>query len=353
MVNIKVVLIFVLFFFILAEFFTPEIIDKYQINRLSEPEFETYTSDEASFLKTFYLMKHNLGYYRAFKLSRENGASGNNLQQDIFTWRMPVVFYLWKIFASGGMQIFKLYIFLSLLSLFSIYLILKKMTSPEYAILGPLLLLPYFYDTFRYKTAFLFTEWWGLLFFVIGLSAYFHKSQKLALLCFIITVSIRELFIIPVMLLLVWSFLKKGNFKIIFLAVIFSGIIYFIHIFNIREVLGRTTDFSFFSRFHPYHLADLQKMISFSMKEYVFWGLKTHYLFVFLGMLGLARAVFNKNREAIFLLVIVLGFILFLPLISTADNDYWGIMFVPIIIVSIPLLLKPKNENINSLEISK
>lgn len=333
----KKVLIIILCFFIISHILTPITISHFQINMLNEPENKAYRSDELSFLKTFYLMKKGQGYYQAFRQARENLAISDRLNADTFTWRMPVSFYMWYAFANSGQQILTLFIFLCSCLLFSVYLILRKILSHWLAAAGPVLLLPYLYDTLRYKTAFLFTEWWGLIFFIFGLTLYFYKKNNFAILFLLLAVAAREHFMIPLLFLLVIFWIRKESWKIFLITMILGSIIVFIHSLNIRNLIGGLVDFKIFERLHPYSFPDLQRMVSFSMRGYVFLGLKSHYLVLALGGLGLLGGLGKK--EGVYLLAVILSFIGVLPFISVYDNDYWGIMFVPFIIFSIPLLV--------------
>src|SRR5438045_1099120 len=98
--------IFLLVFF--ANLLTPIIRHQFNIDNLNDPQPKSYRSDEISFLRTFYLMEKGVNYYNAFKISREEFIGGDIVRADVFTWRMPTVFYLWSLLANDGQQILTL-----------------------------------------------------------------------------------------------------------------------------------------------------------------------------------------------------------------------------------------------------
>src|SRR3989344_335200 len=334
----KFFLIFTLLFVFLLSL--AEIVTNYfKVNNLSEPINKSYASDELSFLKTFYLMEKGENYYSAFKSARLNLYKGDLLSSDTFVWRSPVVFWFWTIFANNGYQILILFILLGLGFLIAVFFVTKKITeSVLLGIISVLLFVPYFYDTFVYKTAFLFTEWWGLFFYVYGLAFLIYKKNKFAIFFLTLAVISRELFIIPVFLIFLYNFFSKKDSKIFLIPLFIFFIFTFIHSVFISKVTAETTTFNVIDRFHRYSLDNLQRMVSFSMKSYVFLGMKTHYIFVFLGTISIfLGALIKKEIRYIFLSVI--GFLIFLPMISTLDNDYWGIFFVTTLIMSIPFMI--------------
>lgn len=338
---IKVVIF--LFLFILSILITDKVIAYFKIDNISEPVNKTYASDELSFLKTFYLMENGENYYSAFKSARLNLRGSDILSNDTFLWRSPVVFWFWELFANSGKQILNLFIFLCFLFFLSIFLIIRKITqSWLLGSLGILLLIPYFYDTLAYKNAFLFTEWWGLFFYVFGITFFFYKNNILAVLFLTLSVITRELFFIPVFIIFIYQLFSKKDYTTFLLPLILFLVFILFHRFNISNSINSSVTFNILDRFHLYSIGDLQKMISFSMKHYVFWGQKTHYLFVLLGLVASFMGIFKKG--SIYLFLSVIGFLILLPIVSSSDNDYWGIFFVPIIILSIPLMINIPKE---------
>lgn len=350
--KMRLILFIILVGFIISLISTPILKDHFAIN-LDPPKFKEYRSDEMSFLKVFYLMEEGKGYYSSFKLSRENFIGGNILQKDVFTWREPTIFYIWSTLFYNGYQIFNFFIFLSLLFLASIYFLVKKITNKSLlSLISVLLLLPYLYDLLVLKVAFLFTEVWGLYFLVIGLSFLVYKKNLLAILLFTLAVMTRELFIIPVSLISLYVLVIQR--KYIFLLPILVGAgFYIIHSFNVCSLVG-ATEGKFWERFHMFDLMLLQRMLSFAMRKYIFFGLKTHFLIEILGLVGII-GLFIKTRktELLYLILTIIPFLVILPIIGVYENDYWGLFLVPMMIFSLVFMVELVYEYINFKQVSK
>ncbi len=344
--KIKALLILVLFLVSLTT--TPWIRSYFKIDSLEDPKTKEYRGDEMGFLKNYYLMEKGENYYSAFKFSRENFSTGSLLQSDVLTWRLPTVFYMWNFFANNGQQILQLFIFLTLTFLLSLYLIFKRVIG-NFAILSPIIVIPYLIDTIAYKTAFLFTEWWGFFFFIFGLCAFFYNKKILAFVFFVLAVTTRELFIVPLVFMTIYGFVKKEDRKLFTLILISFSVFYLFHWINVQNLIDSNSNgLTLFERFKNYNLDNLRSMISFSMRGYVIGGWKSHYIFIILGFCGiLTTLIFNRTKETIYIAISVISMLISFPIIAVLDNDYWGITFVPLILASIPLIfnLKVKYEN--------
>lgn len=310
---------------------------------LSEPVNKRYRNDELSFLKTFYLMEQGSDYYTSFKLSRENLAGEIKLGTDTFTWRSPIIFLVWSMLLDNGDRIFTLFIFLSLLVLACIFLIVKKIAGLKIAVVSTGLLSLYFLDTIFYKTAFLFTEWWGMLFIIFAFTALIYKYNSAATLLFTLAVLIREIFILPVLVLFaVEVFFRRKTYWIYLVPIIIFIIFYLLHSYFITSLLNKTSDFTLLERLHSFEWVNLQRMLSFSMRRLVIFNLKTHYLIFILGIISpLIYLLFGykSKKEVLALFVFILTFVALLSLTSVYENDYWGIMFMPLIIILAPIFL--------------
>lgn len=310
---------------------------------LSEPFNKRYHSDELSFLKTFYLMEHGKDYYTSFKLARENLAGEIELNADTFTWRSPTIYLIWSLFLNNGVQIFITFVFLSLVSLGCSFLIIRKISNAKIGIVSASLLALYFIDTLFYKTAFLFTEWWGVLFIIFAFTALVYKHNVLTTILLTLAVLTREILVIPVLMLLILEIiLRRKVFLIYLIPVIAFGIFYLFHVYFITNLLNKPSNFTLLERFHNFEWPNLQRMISFSMRRLVIFNLKTHYLIFILGIISpIVYLLFEyrHKKEVLALWMFILIQVGLFPLISVYENDYWGIMFMPLIIILAPIFL--------------
>lgn len=310
--------------------------------KLAEPIAGTYRSDELIFLKTFYLVKSGQGYYQSFAQGVAGDTGGIVLTSDTFQWRLPTIFYLWKFTAIDGYFIFVNFWFLTLVSLICIYLILKKFIGSRFAFLGPILVIPYFLDTLFYKTSLLFTEWWAWFFLIFGLAFFLYQKKKAAFIFLLLAGVTRELMIIPLVLFFAYSLFLKKDRKF-FLAIILLTILFFgFHAFNVnrQENIIPASGRSLFGRLHSFDKQSFLTMISFSMRKYPLVNFKSHYLIVLLAGVSLAVNLARKQtREVLYIFIAGFSFLLLLPFVTTsAYNDYWGALFMPTLILTIPLV---------------
>lgn len=334
--------VFLIVCLIISVIVSPLIVDYIGLN-IYEPENKMYRSDELSFLKTFYLMEQGNDYYTSFKLSRENLAGEVELEADTFTWRSPIIFLIWSMFLNNGIQIFTLFIFLSCLALGCSFLIVKKISNGKIASVSAFLLSLYFIDTLFYKTAFLFTEWWGILLIIFAFASLIYKYNIIAAILFTLAVLTREILVLPLLILFIWEIiLRRRTFWIYLIPVIVFGIFYIFHSYFITSLLNKGSDFTLFERFHSFEWVNLQRMLSFSMRRLVLFDLRTHYLIFILGIISpLIYLLFEYKykKEVLSLLMFAITFVALFPLISVYENDYWGIMFMPMVIILSPLFL--------------
>src|SRR3989338_7945708 len=97
------------------------IASRYPVGMFEEPRLGTYRSDEMIFLKTYYLVEKGWNYYPAFSWAIEGDVRKIVLTSDIFQWRLPTLFYLWKVLANNGWQILWLFWVLALSSMSAIF----------------------------------------------------------------------------------------------------------------------------------------------------------------------------------------------------------------------------------------
>jgi len=341
--GLSTIFIFLICFIILASFL--KIIDYFPLPELTEPANKNYRSDEMIFLKTFYLMKKNKSYYEAFKQANEEDLRGKSMGKDVFTWRWPTIFYLWKFTANNGQHILRNFYLLALFSLIAVFLILRKFVNFKLAILGVFLLIPYFADTFIYQTSFLFTEWWAWFFFIIGLAFWLYQKIIPTWIFFFLAVATRELMIIPILFFLIYSFYLKIH-RFFFFSIIFLFIFFLLfHQSEIYLPLANAEDnfniLAALSRFHLPNKLTTQRILAFSMRQYPLIKYKSHYFIIFLGILSLIINLIKKKKAKDIYYIFLAGWSLFLilPFITSSQhNDYWGILFMPTLILTVPLI---------------
>ncbi len=312
---------------------------------LNEPKNHGFQSDEMYFLKTFYEFRDGENIYQALKSA--DTARGGKMKPNIFMWRWPTVFYLWTFVAKNGIQILYLFWTLAVFSWISVYFILKKYLHSLLAVTGAVFVMIYFSDAVFYKTSFLFTEWWGWFFFMYGLVFFVHKKLKIAWPLFLVAISTRELMIIPIIIFLIISFIVKKNQLFFLSLLILFGIFLLVHNYFIRLTLHTVAVSAGSAGIHLPNKAQVLRMISFSMRGFPFLRYYSHLILLTAALGAFLKIVITQKEEMLYVSFAGISLALILPFISNSYSDYWGITFMPSLLMIIPLLfVKPHEKNI-------
>lgn len=310
---------------------------------LHEPKTGQHSSDEKIYLKTFYLVEQGTSYYSALDQANKSDIAGRQLSNDTFKWRMPTIFYLWTLTSRDGYGILRLFWMFVVLTLCSIYLILRKFLGFRLAILGPLLLLPYLADAVSYSTSFLLSEWWGWFFMTIAMCLFMYDKRAIAWPLFLLAGLSRELMLIPIICLVLVDYVLQKNWK--YFGSIAVGIIsaLLLHHYSVGNYLQTEGGFRLSlitSRFHRFDLESFHATSSFLMRKYPFVNYRMPLVFSGLAVLALVKnLVVKTDRHVFYFLTSVWSLMICIPFIITGSHtDYWGILFMPWLISSIPLI---------------
>ena len=168
--------------------------------------FYNYNNDPGVILKTYQLMKHGMDYYEAFRQAQLGRFSQQIVPNDVWGWRLPTIFFIWRILpGSHGLSIYILYLVLASTILYLAFKIGSKYLGFPLSILPSYLIFPYLHFAARDQML-LETEWWSAAFFIIGLYFLINKRWFWTTLLFSLTVMVRELYVLPIGLMLVYFF---------------------------------------------------------------------------------------------------------------------------------------------------
>ena len=330
----KIILI-IISFFLLSLINSPGLRNYLSIS----PQPGTYRTDMDDFLRTHYLMKQGLNYYQSYKLAINQNPFKSSVPENIWSWRLPTVFYLWKFVSiNQSHNIYYLFLIFSGLTLYLSYKILTLLLpikDKDYAILAPFLIIPYFVFASR-DTTILQTEWWAVFPMIAAL--YFDLKNKpwLAALMYSLTVITRELFIIPIAILALVNLISNRKKLKIYVIPIFIFI--FAVVLHSQFVIQyiSSTDSLVAPRIHQLGGKIILATLAFGSWEYIFFRFRIFVLAHLLALLG----VINNFSKNIFWVISFLSFPLsFLIIGSSTYNDYWGIFYVPFILMAAPLAL--------------
>lgn len=303
-----------------------------------EPEKETYRTDMDDFLKTYYLMEKGNNYYVSFATAVEQNAFKSHVSNNLWSWRLPTVFYLWKwLPGTNSYFIWCFFVLLASSTLWLSYeigLLLFQKNNKRLALLMPFIIFPYFHFAVRDMT-FLQTEWWGIPFIFAGIYFWLRKNNEASAISFFGAVIIRELFILPLLVLFIRNLLfDRKRWWVVALPI--AGFI----LFELLHAQVVSQHIELVSGFLTPRLAGGMSLVrvtfAFASWEYMFYRFK---LFLLLFGLGWFVIFITRHKRFLFIPFYFLPF-MFLFLGTSIYNDYWGIFYMPFVLVSLPVLLE-------------
>lgn len=299
-----------------------------------------YNNDPGVFLATYKSIESGYDYYESFKSAMLGRFAEQIILKDIWGWRLPTIFYIWKILPGGAISIYFLYLLLAAITLYIAFRINRVFLPENFAILSPYLIFAYLHFGAR-DQMFLVTEWWSMAIFIFSLYFLITKRLFLTTIFFSLTLLIREVYLLPIFLMLIYAFCKQKKLIPVFLIPILAFILFFLyHTYRVNYYIDAWQTL-FAARTVNNGVFFLQQTLAFASWEY-----KLNFYRPF-ALLSLAATVgclyifkFQKKQEAIFLLLAFLPFpIAFLKFGTIPFNDYWGIIYSPIAILLSPLVL--------------
>lgn len=295
----------------------------------------SYNNDPSVILKTYQLMKKGEGYYEAFAAAQSSRYAQQIVPGDIWGWRLPTIFYLWTVFPTkSALGIYILYLLLASVVFYVSFRLGKRYLGESLAILPSYLIFPYLHFAGRDQML-LETEWWAMLLFIIGIYTLIGKKWFLTTLIFSLTVIVRELYVLPIGLMLVYSFFKKKRLSPVFLIPLLAFVLLFLfHMMAAAQYINSWGTL-FKPRTVPFGLFFIEQTLAFGSWEYLLFAFRPFFIFLILSVFGCVY-VFKRfdRREAIFLVLAFLPFpVTFLRIGTVPYNDYWGIIYVPLAII--------------------
>ena len=307
-----------------------------------EPIDENYNHDSYIFLKTVYLMKDGRPYYTAFDQAVINDVRADKPPDTVFGYRLPTLFLLWSILPNPGVSIWIIFVIVGFTLLISSYQIAQKFSSPSFAIIAPYFLVPYL--LFSSKSHwFLISEYWAMFLLVFYLAFLLNKKYHLAYSSLLLGLLIRELVFIPALAGFGLSVLVRSKRHFLFyLSIILVFLIfYLIHIFLIAHTLSGSKGLSI-DRLLGGGINFVRSTLAFGTQYYlsIKWGLQNMALYLLITFLGGIFLLLSNNEERMLIVISYLtcfGFpVVFLFIAVSKFNDYWGIMYVPIMLSILP-----------------
>ncbi|NMC36066.1 hypothetical protein GYA49_03390 [Candidatus Beckwithbacteria bacterium] len=314
----------------------------------ANPQNGTYTHDMGLYLKTYYNMEKQ-NYYQAHLEAFKYHSVPTQGPRDVWGWRLPTVFYLWRLIPiQNGLAIhFELLLMFSL-NLIAIYEIAKQLLPAKLqfvSIVFPYLLLPYLHFAARDWTM-LQIEWWAISFTLWASWAFIKQKTWLTVLLLSLAVCSRELLLIPIGLIALIALVKKWpkRFAYMIPVLAFSGML-IIHTFEIAQLVPLAKNASTFKlRFHGEGAALFMTTFAFGSWEYLLYAFRIFLGIYLVAIVGLLLSL--QKYSAWFLPYFILP-ISYLVIGTSHWNHAWGVLYMPIVFLSLPLVLANIYDKLN------
>ncbi len=300
----------------------------------------TYNDDSSTFLKVYQLVKNKIYYYEAIKIAHIGRFAQQTAPTDIWGIRLPTIFFIWSVLPGNGLSIYFLYLFLASSVLLAAYKIGERYLGSGVGILSAYLVFPYLHFAARDKMM-LETEWWAVSVFIIALFFLIKKQLFWATILFSLAVIVRELYAMPLLLFLIYFMFKDRKVLFVFLIPLVSFVLlFFFHLVFASQYIDSWGTL-FKPRMVPFGWFLTRQTFAFASWDYSFFGLRPFFVFAVLALSGCLWVYKKVKKEEGFLLLAswVVFPIAFLKIGTVPFNDYWGIMYMPLVIIFAPLAL--------------
>lgn len=302
-----------------------------------EPQANTYSNDYLAFLRNYYLVEKGYNYYDALVLSHTQDVRSNELPPNFWNWRMPTYVYLWQIFpGTGGYPVYLFFLLISSSTMLVVYWTTSQFLDKKISVLSPYLVLPYFHFAAR-DISFLAMEWFGLFFVLVTLFFVLKRKFILIFISGLLAALLRETFIVYILSLTALSFIFKKYKIAAALILSFSIFLVFliIHVLRVYNYIP-TKGFSLENLIHQINPLVVQQTLAYASQDYLLIRLRPFLIALTVTLLCLAILLYRKrlNFELLILPISSLCMVLVTASLANLEADYWGITFVPLILIS-------------------
>jgi len=262
-------------FVILLLFIISSIINSVKLRTYlsTDPPLSQYTHDMGLYLKTYYLMG-NYDYYHAHAVAFQNHAVPISPPADVWSWRLPTAFYLWKLIPGiNGLNIYLFYVAFATLALLATYQIAKKIKVSQTLAIIPVYLLYSYLHFAAYDWTLLQIEWWAAFFVIFGLYFLFDNKENYAITFFSLAAITREQLFIPfLMIALIATIYKNKHWQKFWVPVVCFGLMIIFHTYQISKIVNLQSGSQAF-HFRLNGGMDLvNNTLAFGSWEYVFFA---------------------------------------------------------------------------------
>lgn len=290
------------------------------------PQPEKYGWDGLIYLNTFYLMEKGYDYYHAFSKSIIDDARTSAPPSTILGWRLPTIFYAWKLVFNSGSDMALGFLIISVLTGVFGFLAAKEMSSARLALPVASLILGYMF-TGAVSMWMPFSEYWGLPALMLAVLLFLRDKHHYAAAASFFSSGIRELFALVLAAGLIISFASRRLRTIApwALAVFAYASLYAVHYTIVKSMvpnLGARAQWVINGGW------ELIKNSTSFFTTYMFGSVIQAIAFWAIGLVGLLCVKHLQNK--LFLLSAGLAIPAIMWFYGHVYAWYWGISFVPI-----------------------
>lgn len=311
------------------------------------PEDKTYVGDWGLFLRTYYEMADH-DYYQSWVIGFKYHADyGPHPPRDVWGWRLPLTFYVWRWYSAGEPSaIYYQMLTLVLLALIASYDIARSLLKDHVrgaALLAPFALYPYL----RLPTlepSLLQMEWWSALIGLFGIWALTKRQSYLAMGLFSVSVLMRELMVIPLVLLSVYLILNKRRLWYVsgIPLLIFTGFLIMHTHWIGQHVTFDSGGKAFSLRFHGQGLKLVKNTLNFGRYYYFLASIQPLLVYIVLAFIGCIASIWLSIQKRLPYIASIC-FMLLMPsylIIGTGIYSVsWSALYMPIVLSLSPLIL--------------
>ena len=314
-----------------------------------EPQSNAIYFDPQVYQKAYFNFIDSNNYYtESFQKTLESDPRLDSLPQDLWSYRPPTAFILWKWLSFGNpIIVYWLFITICVTILFLGYKITTSFSDQNSGLLSPLLLLPYFvFASITPDLEFLQTEWWALLPIFIFYYALRINQYKTSLVALALAMITRIYFVISwaAMMMVTLLFKQSKQTKILLINLALFLTFFSFHTYKVFTQNITLTSQAFTSgRSHPFGLDMIHQTLSFATSNYL---LAPYRLMTIIQMITLVLLVpilyqYKKYRYYISLLLAI-----FIPIQLSfltqgrcCWQNYWGVMVIPFLLLLFAILV--------------
>ena len=323
---------------------------KYDTHKM--PPTGKYAFDGHIYLKTFYLVKSGMPYYKSFETALTQRKNGFTVTS-VFNIRPPFVVFLWSIMPPAGINLIRLFMFFSaVLFIITFFTVLKDLKDPFLAILTPAIMAYlFFYGVIA--NWFTFHEYWAWFFLAIAIWVRRKKFYVPMMISFVLCLITRELFFFAWFLFTLFAIINKEKKELFRMGIILLASIayYALHFFLlIRSVTIHTGQSG-----SAFSITEWFQSKVFFTQLFLRFGSVTIYKPVLFGLFILicyfvASYRIIKNRLTFYYPLLALPLVVLVYFkMGISARAYWGLVFLPAFAYVVPFawykMEKEESEN--------